>query len=61
MSQDTLLTSYIKIDKKIVIDHKMILNEINDSINNTLNFIHLLIFIIENFNILYHQTTSIRY
>ena len=49
MPQDTLLASYIKIDKKIVIDHKIILNQIKDSINNTLNFIHLLIFIIEKF------------
>jgi len=47
MSQDKLVTSYIKIDKKIVIYHKMILNQINDSINSTLNFIHLLNFIIE--------------
>ena len=49
MSQHTLLTSYIKIDKKIVIDHKMILNQINDYINTTLHFIHLLNFIIEKF------------
>lgn len=37
MSQDTLLVSYIKIDKKIVMDHKIILIQIKDSINNTLN------------------------
>jgi len=47
MSQDILLDSYIKIDKKIVIGHKIFLNQIKDSINNTLNFIHQLIFIIE--------------
>ena len=38
--------SHTKIDKKIAIDHKVILNQIKDSINNALNYFPLLSLII---------------